>query len=333
MQSDIHQFWSQKRLKNRLLWPVSVLYGAIAGARRLGYRHQLLRSERLPVPVVVIGNIYVGGTGKTPLVIHLVKALQQAGLKPGVVSRGYGRNDQETIRIVTPDDLPEQVGDEPLLISRQTGVPLAVGSDRVAAANYLLEREPCDLLLLDDGLQHYRMARDFEIAVVDYHRGHGNGWLLPAGPLREPISRLSLVDAVVYNGSHSPENGFVLTLGEMYGLNIPDRRCALDAYTGKTVHAVAGIGHPQRFFNMLEEKGVKVIPHPFPDHHQFEPVDLCFDDELPVLLTEKDAVKCRFSCSDETWVVPVTIEGNPSFNGMEKRLIETLAKQVNRDAN
>jgi tetraacyldisaccharide 4'-kinase len=296
------------------LWPASMVFGAAAALRRTLYRRGMLRSERLPVPVVVVGNIAVGGSGKTPLVAALARALRERGFRPGIVSRGYGRarNDGAPLCVAADDD-PGKVGDEPLLLAR-TGVPVVVARDRVAAARELLARHPeCDVIVADDGLQHYRLARSVEIAVVDATRALSNRWLLPAGPLREPVSRLDAVDAVVAlvepgETSSKPAGAFAMTLvGEVF-VRVDDPRITApaSAFLGPGVHALAGIGHPDRFFRGLASMGITAHTHPFPDHHRFTPGDLDIADARAILMTEKDAVKCEAFAGERCWYLPVT---------------------------
>ena len=303
-----------------LLLPFSLLFMVLVALRRALYRVGLLHCERLPVPVVVVGNITVGGSGKTPLVIHLARALRTLGRHPGIVSRGY-LGDATHVAEVTSGSGPGTVGDEPLLLARRSGCPVFVGRDRVAAARALLAGYPqCDLILADDGLQHYRLDREIEIAVFD-ERGVMNGWCLPAGPLREPVSRLSRVDAVVLNGiAASPAPSFSRPVFAMrmldrgfHRLNDPLTTCgAADLVTGK-LHAVAGIGAPQRFFDRLRAMGLHFDEHPFADHHSFCAEDLAFDGDA-ILATEKDAVKLvRLSLRLPVWVLPVTAETSPDL--------------------
>lgn len=286
--------------------PLACLYGGATGLRRTLYRRGVLKNQRLPVPVIVVGNIVAGGAGKTPLVIALVEALRARGFKPGVVSRGYGGSArQPTLLRADPD--PREVGDEPSLIRTRTQAPVAVGADRCAAGRLLLA-EGVDVVISDDGLQHHALARAVEICVIDGARRLGNGRLLPAGPLREPAARLYSVDFVVCNGG-SPQAGEVpmqLTLGAAWSTQDASMQRALDEFTARRVHAVAGIGNPTRFFESLRLSGLDVIEHPFPDHHRFVPADFAFADGLPILMTEKDAVKCRAIAPPNAWAVPVT---------------------------
>ena len=282
--------WFRLSVVSIALLPLAALFALIVAVRRFAFRRGWFRSVRLPVPVMVVGNIVIGGTGKTPLVIWLAREMARRGWTPGIVSRGYGRA-SETAEAVSPDGDPERFGDEPLLLAAKSGCPVWVGRDRARAARALLAANPqCDVIILDDGLQHYRLARDFEIAVQD-ERGHGNGLMLPAGPLREPASRR--VDALVINGGTGEGGAFAMRLvpSTIHSLD-GSRSDAPQAFSGRRVHAVAGIGNPDRFFATLAALGMNVVPHPFPDHHRFCAEDLAFGDGDPVLMTEKDAVKC-----------------------------------------
>lgn len=302
---SLQQRWYEDRPPPWWTLPVEALYRAATSARRALYRCGWKRSERLPVPVIVVGNITVGGAGKTPLVIALVEALRERGFRPGVVSRGYGGNAQEPI-LLNDDSDPRMVGDEPALIKLRTGAPVAIGRDRPKAAGLLLEAG-ANVVIADDGLQHYALARDVEICVVDGVRRFGNARLLPAGPLREPVSRLQEVDCIVCNGGE-PQAGELamhLQAADVIDLRDPTSMRALNTFAGQCVHAIAGIGHPARFFAMLREHGIEVVEHPFPDHHAYSARDLAFGDSRPVLMTEKDAVKCRFHAGENMWVVPV----------------------------
>jgi tetraacyldisaccharide 4'-kinase len=291
------------------------------------YRSGWLRSQRLPVPVVVIGNLTVGGTGKTPLTIAVAAHLRELGYRPGVVSRGYGGSQQEPLLLDAQPD-PAKVGDEPCLI-HASGVPVAVGRDRPAAARLLLEIG-CDVVIADDGLQHYRLARDVEVCVIDGVRRFGNRRLLPAGPLREPMQRLRAVDLLVSNGADMADAWTMRLRGDEVCELARDRRQPLTAFAGRQVHAVAAIGHPRRFFDSLRRHGIEVIEHAFPDHHAFVAADLEFSDELPVLMTEKDAIKCRRFAQPDWWRVPVRAELPEGFHAALLRRVEVARKALGR---
>jgi tetraacyldisaccharide 4'-kinase len=306
------RYWYRRGAIAWLLWPISLLFGAVVLVRRLLFKLRLLKSKHPGIPVIVVGNLTVGGSGKTPLVLWIAEFLKSKGWSPGIVSRGYGAK-IDTPRAATVADQAVVVGDEPIILSRRSGCPVWVGPQRVEVAKALrAAHDEVDILILDDGLQHYRLRRDLEIAVVD-SRGFGNGFLLPAGPLREPAWRLHCVDAVVSHGSSM--RGYSMRLeGEVLHrmTDARDRRAA-SAFAGQKVHAVAGIGEPNRFFLHLVGLGLEVLPHPFADHHAFSPRDLEFGDGLPVLMTEKDAVKLRHAARPEWWVLPVSAKLDPAF--------------------
>ena len=324
---SIERYWYDDNWRSRLLLPLSVLFRALAAARRGAFRLGLLRTHRLPVPVVVVGNISVGGTGKTPLVTWLVDYLKRQGLRPGIISRGYGGRAQQWPQPVDGQSEPSQIGDEPLLLARRCGCPLWVGPDRVAAARAMLAATPVDIIISDDGLQHYALGRDLEIAVVDGRRRLGNGRCLPAGPLREPPTRLHRVDLIVSNGAaHAGEYSMTLAGDTLYPLNdarYPLAPRPLASLRGATVHALAGIGDPQRFFATLREAGLDLIEHPFADHHPYQAHDLIFNDKLPVLMTEKDAVKCRAFAAANHWYLPVNAQLPDGFG---PRLMTLLSR-------
>ncbi|MDH7452733.1 tetraacyldisaccharide 4'-kinase [Luteimonas composti] len=284
---------------------LSGVYGALTGLRRDLYRRGLLRARHPGCPVVVVGNLVAGGSGKTPMTIALVERLRAAGWTPGVASRGYGRAEAGRPAWVEAGTDPALGGDEPVLIAARTGVPVRVDADRVAAARDLVARG-CDIVVCDDGLQHYRLARDLEIEVIDGRRRYGNGHLLPAGPLREPPGRGESCHFRVLNVGSDPDLSAGFGEWPMW-LEPADARPLtggrprpLAAYSGQRVHAVAGIGDPERFFSMLRGHGIAVVPHAFPDHHRYQADDLRFGSDLPVLLTEKDAVKCA-ALAGERW--------------------------------
>ena len=317
-----------------LLWPLSLLFGLAARVRRLLYLHGLRRSEALPVPLIVVGNITVGGAGKTPLVARLVDLLRDAGYQPGIISRGYGGQSAQWPQHVRANSDPQQVGDEPVLLARRCRCPIVVGPDRVAAARALLDTYGCNVILSDDGLQHYRLRRDLEIAVVDGFRRLGNGACLPAGPLREPPSRLRAVDFVVGNGAARGGEYLMCLRGDRaVNLTDPGISVSLAGFSQSTVHAVAGIGDPGRFFDQLRHARLRILEHPFPDHHAFRPEDLQFPQDLPVLMTEKDAVKCQTFAPEGCWCVPVSARLELAFEeDLLKRLASVaMAKGIRRD--
>jgi len=294
--------------------------GVIVALRRAAYRLGVLRVHRVPVPVIVVGNLIVGGAGKTPLVLWLVQALKRRGYRPGIVSRGYGGSAVEPCGVAPGAD-PARFGDEPVLLAERSGAPVWIGVDRVAAARALLAAHPDrDVLILDDGLQHYALGRDFEIAVEDA-RGQGNGLLLPAGPMREPASRA--VDARVMNGVMAPAGAYRMQLvpAKIYLLHDPAQPIELAALFGKRLHAAAALGYPERFFATLRGMGLAPVPHAFPDHHAYMRADLDFPDCDLVLVTEKDAVKCRGLGRSDIAVVCVDAEVDPA---LADRVVERL---------
>lgn len=311
--SDRDEVWYGRRPPPFHWRLASWVYALLSGLRRGLYRWGLLRSRDPGCPVVVVGNITVGGTGKTPLVLWIADALQQTGRRPGVVSRGYGGTHREGPLEVHSDTDPALAGDEPVLIARRSGLPVVVGRDRVAAARHLVERLGVNLVITDDGLQHYGLHRDIEICVLDGGRRLGNGWLLPAGPLREKARRLDSVDFVVTQGeAREGETAMNLSLDVAVSLCGEGRR-SLSAFRGRTVHAVAGVGNPRRFFAALESLGLNVVQHPFPDHHPFRAEELVFEEPYPVLMTEKDAMKCRNLGLSDAWYVPAWARLNDGF--------------------
>lgn len=314
----LEQYWYRISPLHLGLWPLSLMFAALAALRRGLYRAGVLAVTRLPVPVIVVGNINVGGTGKTPLVIWLAQWLRGRGYRPGIVCRGYGGSAGSPQRAAADSD-PGVVGDEAVLLARRCGCPVWVGARRAAAARALLAAHPeCDAVISDDGLQHYALARDVEIAVIDGERGFGNGMLLPAGPLREPLQRLARVDALVVNGAAlfprivlpSGVPAFEMTLGgrTFYAPLNPARHAGPEQFAGQRVHAVAAIGNPRRFFNHLRELGISLTCRPFPDHHAFEAADLDCANADAVLMTEKDAVKCERFGSEKFWALRIDAE-------------------------
>jgi tetraacyldisaccharide 4'-kinase len=299
---------------------LSLLFQMLVSVRRIAYRFGWLRSERLPVPVVIVGNITVGGSGKTPLVIHLARSLRERRRSPGVIARGFGGNVTTPLE-VDPHGDPAHFGDEALVLARSCGCPVFVGRDRAATGRALLELHPaCDVILTDDGLQHYRLKRDLELALFDA-RGVMNGWLLPAGPLREPVGRLAGVDAVILHEYavlpaptiRGPVFSMRLEGGVFTRLDEPNGFCKAEDLKGLRLHAVAGIGSPGRFFDQLRRMSLEFTEHPFPDHHAYVAADVCFGGDA-ILTTEKDAVKlARLPLAIPVWVLPVSASLTPDL--------------------
>lgn len=293
-----------------LLLPLSWIFAILSVIRCWLYQHKVLATHKLSVPVIVIGNISVGGTGKTPLVIWLAAQLKQAGCTPGIISRGFGGAHQGEVRL---DSKPNDMGDEPVLIAQRTLCPVFVGANRVAVGQELLKVYPqCDIIISDDGLQHYRLARDVELAVVDSQRLFGNTCLLPAGPLREPVKRLSTVDAIVVNGEATQiQHAFTMLMQVGQLTNVANKlmTASVADFQHKKILAIAGIGHPERFFQQLTIMGVNCQTQAYPDHYAFQVTDFDNIEADIILMTEKDAVKCtEFShgkLAEKLWYLPV----------------------------
>lgn len=299
---------------------LAAAYGLVIRSRLALYRQGILRRVRVSAPVIVVGNLVAGGSGKTPLAIALVERLRDHGWNPGVATRGHGRDDVRHALWVERDTDPSKGGDEPVLIARRTGAKVRADRDRVAATRSLLEAG-CDIVVCDDGLQHYRLRRDVEIEVIDGRRRYGNGAMLPAGPMREPAARGAECDFRVVNLSPAESAQAGSGFGE-WAMHLPadrawpvlgGRALPLASFAGKRVHAVAGIGDPERFFEMLRTLGIAVVPHAFPDHHRYVAADFEFGSNLPVLMTEKDAVKCRAFATAQHYCVPVRAELPEAF--------------------
>jgi tetraacyldisaccharide 4'-kinase len=325
LRSGVPDFWLHGGWLSILLSPLTALYATAVRLRRAAYRFGVLRAVRLPVPVIVVGNLFVGGSGKTPLVLWLVEELQRRGYRPGVVMRGYGSRRQDSPRLVDASASAEEVGDEALLVARRGQCPVAISARRPEAARLLADRFTVDVIVSDDGLQHYRLGRDIEIAVIDADRELGNGHCLPMGPLREPPSRLRSVDLVVYNGSGSGERPCRFELVPRAPRPVCPSESGPEPKAGGTVHAVAGIGNPDRFFATVKKMGFGVIPHPFPDHHRFRANDLRFGDSAPVLMTEKDAVKCTGLGVSGLWYVPVSLAPSEDLAVAVESLLTRIA--------
>lgn len=323
-------FWQSRGALAWSLFPLSLLFALLAGLRRRLFALGLLKSVRLPVRVVVVGNVAVGGSGKTPVVLWLAELLRNRGFKPGIVSRGYGGSVDGVARVPADGD-PARFGDEPVMMASHAGCPVFVGRDRPAAGQALLKAYPdVDVLIADDGLQHYRLARDLEVVVVD-ETTLGNCLRLPAGPLREGLGRVREAGLVLAHGALSArlsakicpvpvfQFGLVGSLFERLGQR--EECCDAAAFRGRRIHAMAGIGRPERFFSQLEGLGLSIQRRPFPDHHAFTAADLAISDGDVLLMTEKDAVKCAPFAPADSWVWPVRAQVAP---GAAELIVEKL---------
>jgi tetraacyldisaccharide 4'-kinase len=317
---DLNSHWRY------LLYPLTGVYRLLfRWQKQRGLTAQKL-SELPDVPVIVVGNITVGGTGKTPLTMALLEILKGSGLLPGVISRGYGGSPPYLPYAVSTLDKPELCGDEPLLICRQSGCPVVIDPNRRRALSYLIEKFQCNIVISDDGLQHHRLPRDIEIVVIDSQRRLGNGRCLPAGPLREPPGRLTSVDFVISNGQRIPEATYVMTLKPTHFVEVGGlRKRQLDSFAGQSVHAVAGIGNPQRFFDVLKELNISANVHAFPDHYNYRAEDVNFSQPLPLLMTAKDAVKCTEMDLSDAWYLQVDACLEEAFVHAFRHKISTLA--------
>lgn len=337
----MHDVWYGSGRFGWLLIPLSGLYRVVTTCRKALYRWGVFGSTRVRVPVVIVGNLTAGGTGKTPTVIWLAKELAARGYQPGIVSRGYGGSHNHAAMRVDEASEASVVGDEPLLLARRTGCPVVVDRDRVRGAEMLVDIG-ATVVLADDGLQHLRLSRDFEVCVIDGQRGLGNGRLMPAGPLREAQHRLQTVDQVLVNGEWGcPDvsrptdvpNMATFRLQASTATSLDGRTTRpLASFQGEKVHAVAGIGHPDRFFDLLRQHGIEVIEHAFADHAPLSRRDLRFADECNVLMTEKDAVKMTTPMADRYWFVPVdlSLDENMADTFLE-RLVTRLAAGEGKD--
>jgi len=313
--SFIIRSWYQGAFWLYLLLPLNLLYGLITFLRKFLYQRKILKSYRAKVPVVVVGNITVGGTGKSPLVAYLVESLTEMGFKPGVVSRGYGASiSKDDVREVLASSTVSEVGDEPLMLKRRVGCPLFVSPVRSLAVQ-ALEAQGCDIVITDDGLQHFALERDIEICVFDGERKWGNGHLLPMGPMREPLSRIESTDFIVMNGAEwsapiQPKRASFrmdLEATDLQALN-SEKAVPLGDFNGMKVDAIAGIGNPERFFSTLVAHGLLVESHAFSDHHAYSISDVSFSNGRPLVMTEKDAVKCMGFNLKDAWYLPVSAQ-------------------------
>ncbi len=331
MKVDVASLWYRKSLHPLviLLLPFSWLFAACVSVRRLLYRMGIFKTERFKVPVIVVGNIVVGGTGKTPFVIWLVNFLRENGFKPGIVSRGVGGKTQRHPVQVSRNDAASQVGDEALLLMQRADCPVVICRDRAKAVQTLIRHHECDIIISDDGLQHYRMGRDIEIVMVDGKRQFGNQQLLPAGPLREKLSRLNEADFVVTQDGDD-ENTCSMKLKPLEFVSVinPEQTLSFADFPRNKSHAVAGIGHPERFFAVLRAAGFDIIPHRFSDHHLYLPHDLDYADSLTILMTEKDAVKCEAFANDRYWYLRVAAVMPDSF---AQALLNKIREKTHED--
>jgi tetraacyldisaccharide 4'-kinase len=306
--------WYKDAFLGILLLPFAYVFSDVVRIRRFLYRKGILKTHTLPVPVIIVGNITVGGTGKTPLIVWLSDLLVEAGYKPGIISRGYGGKSGTWPQVVTGKSDVLKVGDEALLIANRTKLPLVISPSRVEAGKKLLAEFDCNVLLSDDGLQHYKLNRTIEIVVIDGERRFGNGYCLPAGPLRESTERLADVDFVVVNGEKYADHEYAMQLLGNNAVNLKSgEQKSLADFHGLECHALAGIGNPERFFKLLDANGLSCRTHSFPDHFSFQPHDIDFGDNKPVLMTEKDAVKCSQFAGLQQWYVPVKAVPEASF--------------------
>jgi tetraacyldisaccharide 4'-kinase len=310
------------------MFPLSLVYAALANWNRSRLEENQLRVVLPLKAVIVVGNLTVGGSGKTPMTAWLARRLEAQGYRVGIVSRGYGRRPSEGGFLVRPGADPNVVGDEPILLARRTGVPVHVDRDRVRAARALAE-QGIEVVISDDGLQHHRLPRDIAILMVDGQRRFGNGLCLPAGPLREPRAAAAQADFVVTVGGQPEQGEFAMALladDELVAVRPGGGAQPLAQFCGRPAHAVAGIADPDRFFDALEAAGVQVIRHPFPDHHRFRVGEIRFDDDYPVLMTEKDAVKCTLMADKRHWYWPVSAQPEPAFEQALLQRLETCIR-------
>jgi tetraacyldisaccharide 4'-kinase len=338
LQQWLEKIWYQKSKGYLVLLPLSAVYCAINTLQRW---LKSPKQNNLSCPVIVVGNITVGGTGKTPLTLYVVECLQKAGYKPAIITRGYGGKATQWPLLVSPDMDPQLVGDEAVLMASRSGVPVYAGADRLASIRQLLKEQDCDVIVSDDGMQHYKLPRDIQIAVIDQARQLGNGWCLPAGPLREPKNCLTQCDFLVLNGANSialnetessydygvavPKFGMQLKGNKLTNLKTKQQK-PISEFVGKQLNAISGIGNPQRFFKTLQDAGLNIITtQSFPDHHPFRSSDFQKSDDIITLMTEKDAVKCQYFATDKMWYLPVTATLETSF---ESQLLALLADKL-----
>lgn len=335
-----HQWYSEKTaLLWKLLIPFEVVYRGIIASRRAAYRLGILKSHGMPVPVIIVGNISVGGVGKTPLTAAIADFLQKNNIRPGIISRGYKGKAKTWPQVVDEKSDPFFVGDEPVLLAKKTGCPVVVSPNRVQAGKKLLEKWDVDVLIADDGLQHYALQRDIEIVVIDAERGFGNGHCLPYGPLRESKNRIKNVDFVVRNEGTSTKVAHLkcrenfsmkFHVGEVFNLHNPSQKKSLSEFPNKLIYAFAGIGNPKHFFEKLRENDLTIIECAFPDHHRFQARDFSnLPPHAEIIMTEKDAVKCGFLKDFMVWVLPIQAELSREFF---KSLLAHVVKRSEQNA-
>jgi tetraacyldisaccharide 4'-kinase len=320
--------WYKEMYISAFFMPISMLYADFMRFRTFLYNIGVRKKHKIAVPVIVVGNITVGGTGKTPLILWLARFLREEGYKPGIISRGYGGESETWPQWIDEHSKADQVGDEAVLMRQQADCPVAVGPKRVEAAHMLLQKSDCNIILSDDGLQHYALQRDIEIAVIDGERRFGNGYMLPCGPLREPIDRLQTVDLVIVNGVIEEQSEFSMAVEGDLAINLVSKEeKLLTEFSHQSCHALAGIGNPKRFFKLLENESISLECHAFPDHYQFSEEDIRFENnENPVLMTEKDAVKCMGIATENHWYVPIKVQPEQPFID---KLLKLLKEKVN----
>jgi tetraacyldisaccharide 4'-kinase len=321
----VNEIWYGRNFWQYLLVPFACFYGAVVRARKMAYESGVLNVFRARVPVLVVGNVSVGGTGKTPLTIWLASKLTDFGFKPGIVCGGYHGRAKSWPQQVRADSDNYVVGDEAIILAANTSVPVVAGPDRGQSVKALLEKHDVDIVLCDDGMQHYALARDIEIAVINGVRRLGNGKLLPAGPLRESGKRLAEVDMIVCNGIPARgEFAMKYKADELRKVGDTELTFPVKEFGEKHIHAVAGIGNPESFFSLLESLGFLLDRHVFPDHHSFEEEDIEFGDNKPILMTEKDAVKCTRLKNENMWYLPLNIELSSAFEDRLKSILKGL---------
>jgi tetraacyldisaccharide 4'-kinase len=341
----LDDLWYDNHPFSLALIPLSWLFCAIVKIRQKAYQYNLLARHRISVPVIIVGNLSVGGTGKTPLVIWLAKFLKQQGFKPGIISRGYGGQANHFPQTVDYNSDPKWVGDEPILLARHSDCPVVVAPKRILAAQSLLKNHPCDVIISDDGLQHYALHRDIEMVVVDENRRYGNQRCLPAGPLREPMSRLLNIDFLVIKKnpklklwtparlleSKALALGFSMhyTVQSLKRVDNNNISQPLSKFAGKTVHAIAGIGYPEKFFNELRDNGLILHCHIFPDHYYYKNSDIQFNDDLPIIMTEKDAVKCEHFANPKHWYLPIEAQLVDTFKIELLNKLKEISSKIN----